>query len=471
MRNRLLLSYGALVFVVLVILGVPLGALFARAERRELTQRVKHDALALALLSAQELQEQEYASLRPLAADYTARTRARVVITDSAGISVADSEDTGRPLGRDFSTRPEIAQALRGQESVGARRSETLDAELLYVAEPVAAGGQLVGTVRVTYPTSFVQARIRRLWALLAATGALILALAMLAATVLARAVSAPLTGLADTAKQLGAGDLRARADTSSSLPEITILASVINDTATKLDALVSRQREFVSQASHQLRSPLAALRLRLENLQDDVAASHAPSVAACLGEVHRLSRLVDGLLALARLDESAAAPEPVDLTGLVADRVEVWEPYASERQVSIVVDADRPASALATAGHLEQVLDNLISNALEVSPAGSRLVLRVHDTGAFVEVHVIDQGPGMSESDRLRAFDRFWRSTTPGRSAGGSGLGLAIVQRLVLADGGEVSLEAAPSGGLAAVVRLRRTERIVSGRRFDLPV
>ena len=172
MRNRLLLSYGVLVLVILVVLGVPLGATFARGERRDLTQRVQHDALSLALLSARQLEERDYDTLRSLAAGYTERTGARVVITDELGLSVADSDDASRPLGRDFSTRPEIAAALRGEESVGIRTSETLNSQLLYVAEPVETGGRLHGTVRVTYPTSFVQSRIRRLWALLAGIGA-----------------------------------------------------------------------------------------------------------------------------------------------------------------------------------------------------------------------------------------------------------------------------------------------------------
>jgi signal transduction histidine kinase len=467
MRKRLLLSYGALVLAVLVVLGVPLGATFARAEWRELKQRVKHDALSLALLSTQELQDRNYQPLRKIAADYTERTQARVVITDAQGVSVADSEETTLPLGRDFSTRPEIGAALRGQESVGTRASATLNQNLLFVAEPVATGGRIHGAVRVTYPTSFVQSRIRRLWTLLAAAGVLILGFAMLIASALAQTLSAPLRALSSTARRLGAGDLKARADTTASLPEVALLADVLNDTAGKLDALISRQREFVSQASHQLRSPLAALRLRLENLEEDLTGSQADSVGAALSEVQRLSRLVDGLLTLARLDEMSAAPEPVSLTDLVEERRQVWEPYAAERSVTLVLDADRQVAAYATAGHLEQVLDNLISNALEVSPAGGRLILRVSDPGSHAEVHVIDEGPGLSAEDRVKAFDRFWRAADGAARSAGSGLGLAIVQRLVTADGGEVALNAAPGGGLDAVVRLRRSERPVAGRRI----
>lgn len=476
MRSRLLLSYGALVTVVLLVLGVPLGATFARAERRDLEQRVKHDALSLALLSVQALQDKRYDVLRTLTSDYTRRTNARVVITDAAGVSVADSDsattyDQGAvALGRDFATRPEIAGALQGKEQVGTRRSADLGTTLLYAAEPIATGGRLHGTVRVSYPTSIVQARARRVWALLAATGVLVLAFAMLVAAALARTLSTPLRRLADTARQLGAGDLSARADEASSLPEVALLADVLNDTAAKLDVLVERQREFVSHASHQLRSPLAALRLRLENLEDDLSGAQAASVAASLREVQRLSRLVDGLLTLARLDEMNAAPEPVDITGLVSDRIEVWAPYAAERAVTFALIAEPHIEAMATAGHLEQVLDNLIANALEVSPPGATVTLSVTAPDAYAEVHVSDEGPGLSAADRVKAFDRFWRADGGQRATSGSGLGLAIVQRLVTADGGRVALDEAHGGGLDAVVRLRRAERAVAARRVDVP-
>jgi signal transduction histidine kinase len=468
MRNRLLISYGALVLAVLVILGVPLGVSFARSERRQLQDAVRHDALALALRSAAELEAKTYAPVRALASEYAGRTGARVVVTDSAGISVADS-DPRAELGRDFSTRPEIATALRGEETVGTRRSDTLDTDLLFVAEPVATAGRIHGAVRITYPTSVVQSRITRAWLLLLATGVVVLALAMLLAVFLARTLAAPLRGLTSRAAELGAGDLTSRADTEQGPEEVRLLAAVFNDTAERLQALLVRQQDFVAHASHQLRSPLAALRLRLENLEDDLSGNQAADVAAALREVQRLSRLVDGLLALARLDSAEATPTPVSLPALLAERGQVWEPYASERGVAVVVEASGELTVLASPGHLEQVLDNLIANALEVAPHGSTLTLRAVEVGEYGELHVIDEGPGMSAEDREHAFERFWRSRES-RPAGGSGLGLAIVQRLVHADGGEVALRPVVAGGIDAVVRLPRTADASRARRVDVP-
>jgi signal transduction histidine kinase len=314
-----------------------------------------------------------------------------------------------------------------------------------------------------------VQSRISRAWLLLLATGGGVLGLAMLLAVFLARTLSAPLQSLTARAEELGAGDLTSRADTDQGPEEVRLLAEVFNDTADRLQELLVRQQDFVAHASHQLRSPLAALRLRLENLEDDLDSDQAADVSAALREVQRLSRLVDELLALARLDSTEATPSAVSVPALLAERQEIWEPYATERGVEVVFDAPGELTVLASPGHLEQVLDNLIANALEVSPRASTLTLRAVELREYGELHVIDEGPGMSAEEREHAFERFWRSRES-RPAGGSGLGLAIVQRLVHADGGEVALRPVTAGGIDAVVRLPRTADAVLGRRVDVP-
>ncbi len=210
---------------------------------------------------------------------------------------------------------------------------------------------------------------------------------------------------------------------------------------------LLRSQEEFVADASHELRTPLTALRLRLESLPS------GPDQAAALREVKRLGDLVDGLLALARADAGTDPAASVDVSALVRERVEAWLPLADERRVALRADLDEPLSVRAAPGRIAQVLDNLISNAVEASPAGATVSLAAAAVGSWVELHVRDEGPGLPPEQRARAFDRFWRT---GSGAGGSGLGLAIVRRLVLVDEGEVELQEAEGGGVDAVVRLR---------------
>jgi signal transduction histidine kinase len=222
-----------------------------------------------------------------------------------------------------------------------------------------------------------------------------------------------------------------------------------------KVDVLLRSQHEFVADASHQLRTPLTALRLRLENLERDLDQDGRAELEEALAEVERLADLVERLLALARADAAEDVAAPVDVAALLAERARAWSALADEHEVSLVADADGTPCARAAEERLRQALDNLIENAVEASPRGGRVTLTAAAAPPWIEVRVRDQGPGLSAEARARAFDRFWR----GRTGEGSGLGLAIVKRLVESDGGTIELRDTPGGGLEAVVRLRAAD------------
>jgi signal transduction histidine kinase len=446
--RRLLASYVVLAVVVLALLELPLALSYAHNERQDLTAKVERDAVAVASLAEGRLEGETAATaaLAALARRYQRDTGGRVVVVDRRGHAVVDS---GGAAGGDFSTRPEIEAALAGTVATGVRHSRTLGTDLLFVAVPVASSGVVHGAVRVTYPTSAVDSRIHRYWLVLVAIAATVLAVAVALGGGLARWIALPLRRVEAAADAVAGGDLRVRAPLDGPL-ELRQLATAFNDMVAKLDALVRSQEQFVADASHELRTPLTALRLRLENLAHDAASDR--ELEAALDELERLGALVDGLLTLARADTAASVPQEVDLAAAIDDRVQAWAALAAEQSVELAADVrDRPR-ARATAGRVEQVLDNLLANALEVSPAGARIELAAAPAGASVELSVRDRGPGMSPEEIGRAFDRFWRA--PG-SDGGFGLGLAIVERLVRADGGEIELRPRAGGGLEAAVRL----------------
>ncbi len=168
-----------------------------------------------------------------------------------------------------------------------------------------------------------------------------------------------------------------------------------------------------------------------------------------------RLSRLVDGLLELAHAERSSDPSALLELGPLVDGRVEAWSALAAERNVTLLAELDDDLVVRSGPGRLEQVLDNLLSNALEVAPSGTAVRITGRRIGDRIELAVLDAGPGMTPDQRARAFDRFWRPQGADGD-GGSGLGLAIVQRLVTADGGTVELDRSPEGGLAARAVLR---------------
>ena len=162
----------------------------------------------------------------------------------------------------------------------------------------------------------------------------------------------------------------------------------------------------------------------------------------------------MDGLLTLARADRAQSAPESVSLGPLVEERVGAWSALAAESDVRVRLNVESELTALVTPGRVEQVLDNLLANAIDASPAGATVTVSTRSADGWVELHVLDEGPGLSETERDRAFDRFWQAHE-GRD--GFGLGLAVVRRLTNADGGDVQLRAGTPSGLDAVVRLHR--------------
>jgi signal transduction histidine kinase len=431
--RRLLASYLALTAGILLTLEIPLALIDARTQRQDLESKVQRDAFVMASLAEDQLQTgRTEPGLKRVALKYAADTGGRVVVVDKRGLSIADSHPTFRGE-RSFGSRPEIASALAGRTVSGIRFSKTLGHDLLYVAVPVASGGTVFGAVRITYPTSALYARINRDRVTLAIVTVLILAGATAVGLVLARSIAEPLRRVEETAMRVGAGELDAVAPENAGPPEVRRLARELNRSTAKLSALIASQEQFVADASHQLRTPLTALRLRIEAREDDEA----------LEEVARLGRLVDELLALARADAAAEPAAPLELDDLARTRVGIWEPLASERGVRIEVEVDEPDVVSAGANRAEQIVDNLLANALEVSPDGGVITVRVDGP----ELHVVDQGPGLSAEQRERAFDRFWRAG----GGSGSGLGLPIARRLAELDGGVLELREGASGGIDA--------------------
>jgi len=453
MARRLLITYLTITALTLAVVLVPLGRIFADREHDRLTFDIERDAQAVASLVEDSLEAGDVPSIDSTLADY-GDTGGRIVVVDRHGISVADSDGPAAPP-RDFSTRPEVSAALDGQRTTGTRASETLGAGLVYVAIPVASGGTIHGAVRITYPTSTLDARVRSTWLRLGALSAVVLAIVAAVGMAFARGVTRPVRRLQEASGRLAAGDLAVRVEADDGPPELQGLAATFNTTAVQLGQLIEAQHRFVADASHQLRTPLTALRLRLETLAPFVADPARPKLDAAIAETNRLARLVHSLLVLARSDATPTATEPVDLSAVVQDRTDAWGPVASDQDVDILDECPPGVWVQGLPGAIEQILDNLVSNALEVAPEATTVTVRVTLEGGGAQIHVTDQGPGMAPEARERAFERFWRP--PGGPSGdGFGLGLAIVDQLAQHCGGTARLEAGPQGiGLDAVVTL----------------
>jgi signal transduction histidine kinase len=448
-RRRLVISYVTVAAVILLALEVPLSIVYSRHEHDVAGVGVVHDATALASLADEGVEHGSAVDLEAVASHYRTAVSGDVEIVNRTGTVIVPA----RPHDPDLAgpaVADQLAAVLHG--GFGGIRALPHD-DALVAFEPIGSADSPSGAVAVAASDESVDQRVHAAaLALIAVAGGVLVAVALLG-LVVARSVTGPLTNLEGVARRLGSGDLEARAPEHAGPAEVRALSREFNGMAARLEELVAAQRGFVADASHQLRSPLTALRLRLENITAGLPGAD-PDADAVLAELDRLSRVVDGLLLLARSEGQRPERARIDVAAVVADRFDAWSALAEEAGVTLSLAGPAASVAWWVPGHLEQILDNLLANALDATPAGRSVELAVRHDGGLLEVHVIDEGVGMGEPERRHAFDRFWRGSTS-REGGGSGLGLSIVRQLARANSADVELRQAAGGGIDAIVRM----------------
>ena len=354
--------------------------------------------------------------------------------------------------------------SIDGRSVYQSRLHSELPARAMLGLADVSVGGQTWRTFSVATPQRVIQvAQPLNIRERLAANAALhsvvpLLLIAPVLALVVwwvAKLTLRPLNTLA-TEVQARDGQSLAPLPTQSLPEEVSPLVGAFNELLHRLSQSLDTQRAFVSDAAHELRSPLTALKLQLQMLRrasDQPARDEA--TAALSSGIDRATRLVEQLLALARSEPGAPAlvMEPLDLSEIVRQAVADTVPMALSRGVEFELFADRPVQVQGDRGTLSAMVRNLADNAVRYSPRGARVELRVVQEPGAAIVHVDDAGPGLPPSERERVFDRFYRRAS--NDEPGTGLGLAIVRSVASRHDGSVTLGDSPLGGLRATVRL----------------
>ena len=451
LRVRLVVAFAYVLLLVVVALEVPLALNLSKRVDAEIRSEAESQAQLVAAGASGRLEDER--QLKELVDSSAESLSGRVIVVDEDGDPLADS---ARPVARDasFASRPEIQSALAGTSTQGERHSDTLDADVLYTAVPVIADGEVGGAVRVTQSVDAVDSEVRGDVLALIGVGVLALLLGVVVAWLLAGSLAKPLRRLALTARRVAGGDLDARASEEGSAEQREV-AAAFNDMTGRLASSLRGQREFVANASHQLRTPLTGLRLRLESAS---LKSRDPEVErelhAAERETERLARLLTELLRLAGEGERRPA-QPIDVADAVRAAHERWENPAEQSGHELRVEPGPDATVHASGEDVAAILDNLTENALNYSPAGTTVTLGWARDGDDVRIEVLDEGAGIDPDEAERVFQRFYRGSASHGGAAGSGLGLSVVEQLAERWGGGVSLTNRPEGGARAEVSL----------------
>ncbi|HEY5941308.1 MAG TPA: ATP-binding protein [Solirubrobacterales bacterium] len=434
----------------LIALGVPLALSFRDRVDSEVRSQANSQASVVATSASELLAPPRPRVLDRLARVSAASVRGRVIVVDARGRLRADS--AGTPSGTSYANRPEVSAALAGRREQVSRDSQTLGTEILATAVPVRRDDRTVGAVRVTQSVDAVDDAVRTSILDVAALTAVVLALGMIAGALIAQQIARPIRRLDETAQRVADGDLDATAPVEGS-KEQRSLARSFNEMTARLKRLLRVQQDFVADASHQLRTPLTGVRLRLENLSDRFRGE--PEVKAeadaAMREIDRLSAIVDELLILSRAGERELPGDVVDLRSAAERAAERWRAAASERGIEIAIDASREASAWCAVADLDRSIDVLLENAILYSPPGSTVAI-----GAAPErIEVCDEGPGLAFGEEEAVFERFSRGSAGQQGPKGTGLGLPIARELSRQWNGDVTLSNREGGGLRAVIQL----------------
>ncbi|WP_306370505.1 HAMP domain-containing sensor histidine kinase [Nocardiopsis sp. CC223A] len=440
MLRRLLLILVPAVFVLVAAVLIPLGTVVAGQLTQEMYVDRLGDAGRFTALARTAL---DTGRVDPLTREMERYEElygipAVVVAPDGTVVTGSGGRARMRELLDAVQARPMITAAMAGERPAPPATVWPWSGEPLVVAEPIGRDSEVAGAVVVVSPTDWLGAEILGSWALLALFSVLPLTLLVSAAVPLSRWVLRPINRLDAATTAVSGGDLEVHVDAAGGPPELRRLTESFNTMVGVVSRALDRQRAFVSEASHQLRNPLASLRLAVENLAPYLESEEAREAhAVAIDETTAMHRMLNSLLAATRL-ESVTGTEPVEVAEVLRSREERWRALGEGRGIAVGTDVPAGLWVSAPAGGLGSILDELVSNALRLS-GGTRVVVRA-DPGDPVRLRVLDDGDGLPEAEYALALDRFWRSPRH-QNTEGTGLGLAIVADLMREAGGRLVL------------------------------
>jgi signal transduction histidine kinase len=410
-------------------------------------------------------------NLNAILLDYSSAMNGRLMVLDTHGKVQFDT--FGSLCGRRLALE-EVLQVLTagnaeayGMYTPGRETAESMSGEagaeyVAYCTRELRSGGRLLGVVLFVSRVQKMMDSLNAVqWQLV--TVFIVIALAALVlALILSQVLTKPITDLSRAMRKMGKGDLSVRAPVRGS-GEMRELAEAYNTMAGQLESLDKTRNQFVSNASHELKTPLATMKIMLETMmyQPDMPKELQQEFMEDMNhEINRLTGIITDLLTLTRSDakNQPLKKEPVDMSVLTEEILHLLTPAAQKRNQSLTGEVEKGLILMGDQSKLHQVLYNLTDNAIKYTPDGGNIHVSLHLDGDDVVWRVRDNGVGIPEEDQDHVFERFYRvDKARSRETGGTGLGLSIVRQLVTMHGGEVTVESMPGEGSEFTVRLPR--------------
>ncbi|MEV2277630.1 HAMP domain-containing sensor histidine kinase [Nocardiopsis sp. NPDC049922] len=454
MFRRLITLLLPAVFVLVAAVAVPIGGVIAQQRTQHVYVDLLADAGRFAALARTALETDRRDALAQEMAryEYLYGVPVAIVAPDGQVVGGSGSVERLEDVIAGVTTRTGITAAMAGARPEPPGAVWPWTSEPMVVAEPIGRDSEVVGVVVLVAPSERLASDVLTAWGWIALASLVPLALLTASVLPLSRWVLRPIRRLDAATTAMASGDLDVHVDAAGGPPELRRLTESFNTMVEVVRRALDRQRVFVSEASHQLRNPLASLRLAVENLAPHLSGPEAREAhEVAIDEATHMHRMLNSLLAATRL-ESVTGTETVELAEVLGTRVDRWRALCEARGFALVTDVPEGMWVQAPAGGLGSILDELVSNALRLS-GGTRIEVRAEaeragtGKGDRVRIGVFDDGVGLTEEERRSAVDRFWRSSRH-QNVEGTGMGLAIVADLAREAGGELLLEEGLTAG-----------------------
>ncbi len=400
----------------------------------------------------------QYLRLEDIMERSLAGTSIRGVVTNTSYTVLYDNNSEADMIGKVF-MRDVLKRAIDGEQAESMFDSDS--GKTVTVSVPIEQGNVIVGGVYLAENVSSISETVRTIQASLIIFSALIILIMIMLSIFISYIITQPMAEFIDIAHAISKGDFSKRA-TAKGTSEMAQMGMALNYMCDELNALDEKRRKFVSDVSHELKTPMAGIKL----LCDSLVEAENPgmdTVREFLGdmseEIDRLTRLINRLLTLSRLDADAGLTLiETDITMLVGAVIRSLRQMAAEKEISIGFDISTGAERTIAVDYdkIYESVYNIADNAIKYTPENGRIQVRIGRNAGMCVIEIEDNGPGIPDSEKQKIFDRFYRlDDSRARDTGGTGLGLAIAKEAVMLHKGSIEVLDAPEGGSIFRIKL----------------